>query len=55
MKTRRCAICGYVKEINKFGKGIRIPKTTCLVCKQRMLEFVEVKTIMSVKRTTREV
>jgi hypothetical protein len=53
MKTRRCAVCGYVKGVDKFGKGIRLPKTTCLACKQRMLGFVEVKTIMLVKRTTR--
>jgi hypothetical protein len=50
MKTRRCAVCGKVKNVSEFGNGIRIPKTTCLVCKTKVLTFTEVKTTMFVKR-----
>lgn len=28
----KCACCGRLKPLNTFGDGMRIPKTTCLVC-----------------------
>ena len=49
MKTRRCAVCGKIKSITEFGKGVRVPKTTCLACKDRAAE-PETKIIMQVKR-----
>ena len=32
MNTRICAVCGKKKPIDQFGKGIKVPKTTCLEC-----------------------
>jgi hypothetical protein len=49
-EVRRCAVCGVIAAANKFGDGITCPKTTCLNCKKKGLEFVEVKTAMDVKR-----
>jgi DNA-directed RNA polymerase subunit RPC12/RpoP len=54
-EVRRCAICGRVAAANKFGDGITCPKTTCLNCKKKVIEFVEPKTPMDVKRIIRGV
>ena len=48
-KTRTCAICGKEKLIKEFGSGIKIPKTTCISCKNSV--YYEEKTIMHVKKT----
>lgn len=53
MKTRACAVCGKIDTVDKFGKGIRCPKTTCLNCKRKIVEFAETKAVMLVKRITR--
>lgn len=53
MKTRRCAVCGDAKNNNLFGDGITCPRTTCLSCKLKRVEYVEVKTVMNVKRIIR--
>jgi DNA-directed RNA polymerase subunit RPC12/RpoP len=53
MKSRKCAVCGKRASINNFGDGITCPKTTCLECKARIVEFVEIKTIMFIKRIIR--
>lgn len=49
-EIRQCAVCGKVAAANKFGDGVTCPKTTCLNCKKKRLEFIEPKTIMFVKR-----
>jgi hypothetical protein len=49
-EVRTCAVCGKVMADNKFGDGIRIPKTTCLVCFKIAKERTEVKEIMNIKR-----
>lgn len=53
MITRECAVCGKTKLVNLFGNGITVPKTTCLGCKAKVIEFAEVKTAMDVKRIIR--
>lgn len=34
-KTKMCWVCREERSINKFGDGMKCPKTTCLVCLQR--------------------
>lgn len=51
MITRVCAVCGKERSIREFGDGITVPKTTCLKCKA--IEFVEIKTVMVIKRIIR--
>lgn len=53
MRVRTCAICGEVKTIAEFGNGITCPKTTCLSCKAKTARFVELATIMFIRRTVR--
>jgi hypothetical protein len=55
MTTRMCAVCSKVAGIDKFGRGIHCPKTTCLSCKKRASEFKETKVIMMIRQTRKKV
>ena len=48
-RTRICAVCGREKPIGEFGRGIKVPKTTCQRCKNSV--YCEEKTVMYVKKT----
>jgi hypothetical protein len=55
MKSRQCAVCGRMVPQDELGTGIRVPKTTCLICAAMAREYVEVKVVMPIKRTVRRV
>ena len=50
MRKRKCVVCGKDKPITEFGDGIYCPKTTCLDCKKKSIEYVEQKIIMPIRR-----
>ena len=53
-KTRVCAVCGEEKPIKEFGKGIKIPKTTCIFCKNNV-QYIKEKIVMHIKKTREKI
>ena len=49
MKTRVCSVCGKTKPVSEFGRGVLIPKTTCISCKNSVY-CLEDKIIMNIKK-----